>query len=867
MVNPNRWSWSGGPRKTHTREDAVTSNQPLVPPSNKPDSCEVSSPNGQNLQPGVARVSSRRLSNNRWSWRPNAAISVTLEDQRENEQGEKEDMEQDQSQAEKPANSPRQIKKPDTPLPPPRQKPRPSSMIAPVSSSFGASPSYSHLKSHEQRQQQQQQEEEAQSSQPTNSPTQPAAGVKNAFNRLLNRRVSISALQNKKSQPEQHIDQQGQAEPTPPPSRQQQTPRPMQPSMRHRPQLHNPQNNLRGSSAPVAHNQDQGHIDRGRITAPLPGLDENSQLQLPPATSRPTTATDAAARSLGPGTTSLPAAPAAEETGLLGRLVRRRLASKEKHGEDVKKRWISTAVDNTSLPSGAEQLESAPEPISAISETTGHETQTQFPPLNPSYTTFYKSNYAQPSETVSDTQTSSKSSVPRFLRQISKPQQTSTSMAQTTDPANRPKSKSQHKAQQTLPSAAAVQSKLRTKASFGKRFWSRTGANDFRTDDVANTETPAPPPAPRTVYVPKHAASDFSRTTYTPRHYRQSVFLGNNHNSGVRPLTAITADAREDKPEPLQRKRTTSAEKAEKAEKRRSRDLSSSKYEAPSPQELYRRLEIVKSSEVEVVTTKELATSDVWQEHHVPLHHDPSASSNGKAPASRNQSRPRSSRRHSFNLVTDPYERELTPAKSASPVEMEAPFDAPSKPPKQTPQVAPPRPKSSNAQSYTQPRTQPEEPDRQMSDYERFVADAEVAEREYNAQMWRNLARRSGHYGYGDNFYGSSRPGTADATTHRGNKRDSAYFSAGNRASYMATTTADDARNLISSGFYGQPGAAYTTNTGADEQGALSRQGSVSKRISHYIKPPKPAHEPIYEDWLAPPGRTNRASIISGIAR
>ncbi|OHW95929.1 hypothetical protein CSPAE12_05505 [Colletotrichum incanum] len=893
MVNPNRWSWSGGPRKVQGRDGTVASQRPHVRSPDKLELCEFDRPNDQKLQPGATSVSSRRLSKNRWSWRPDAITSVTLEDQQENVQSEMQDRDQDQGQANEPAKNSHRLSKhikiteaasatilpipssSSSSSPPVRSRPRPSSMIAPASASFGGSPSYSTFKSRVQQQPQQQEEEE-----------QPSAGVKNVFTRILNRRLSLHQI-NKKSVPVQNQHQQAQAEPTPPPSRQQQQPlrpMPMQPSMRHRPQLHNPQNTTRATSALVANDQNQGHIDNGRIVAPLPGLDENSQLQLPPATSRPATATSAigaaAAQSLGAGTTSssTAAAPSIEETGLLGRLIRRRLALKEKDAENHKKRGISTNTDdNTSHPSGADgQIRSSTDPVPAISETKEQrQMQAQSIPLNPlSHKTHDTSSSTPKSETVLDARTLSKSSVPRFLRQVTKPRQEPATMTQAAGAAIPYKSKSHShlRPPQQPVSPSTAQPKLRSKPSFGKRFWSRPGANNFNEDDdhVAKTETPAQSSAPRTVYVPKHAAADFSRTTNTPRHNRHSFALGNDQENVLRPLATIAADAQEDESEPHQRQRALAAEKAEK---RKSRDPTSSKYEAPSPLELHRRLEIVKSSEVEVVTTREPATTDPWQ-HQLNLLRNTSntSSSNGKAPVP-SHPRPRSSQRHSFNLISDPYARELTPPKSASPVEMEAPFDPPSRAPQQIPSAAPPRPTSSHACPQSRQEAQTKQPTtREMTDFERFLADAEAAEREYHAQMWRNLARRSGHYGYSDNPWSSVRPidpslagaGAVDATAHRSNKRNSAHYTVGKRASMMSFAAAGDERRLMSSDFYGQPTVAHGSGVDADGKRGLRHQGSVSKRISDYIKPPKPSSEPTYEDW--PTGRANRRSVIVGVS-
>ncbi|KAK1981371.1 hypothetical protein LZ30DRAFT_592854 [Colletotrichum cereale] len=628
--------------------------------------------------------------------------------------------------------------------------------------------------------------------------------------------------------------------------------------MRRRPQLHNPQNTLRATSTPVDNVQNQGYIDNGHVVAPLPGLDENSQLQLPPTTWRPSTAPAATGAELADGTTSSTVVPPATEgPGLFGRLIRRRPGPKERDAENHKKRGNSASVaDSTNQPLGVDdQIKSSTEPVPVISETTEHRhTQAQSLPLNQSsHKTPAASSSTPRSETVSDARIPSKSSVPRFLRQVTKPRQAPEAMTQNATP-KKSKSHSNLQASQQPAASSTTQSKLQSKRSFGKRFWSRPGANDLGEDDkhVAKTEAPAVPPVPRTVYVPKHAAADFSRTTINPRLNRHSLLVSDDQANVVRPLATATADVRMSEPETHQRQR---AESAQRVEKRMSRDLSMSKYEAPSPMELHRRLELIKRSETEVVATKEPATLDPWQRQLDLLRaNSNTSSSNVKAPVLKTHSRSMSSRRHSFSLVFDPHARELTPPRSASPVETEEPVDPPSDTPQQMAFAAPPRPKS--AYAYTQSVKQPA--NREPTDFERFLADAEAAEREQQAQMWRNLARRSGHYGYGDNPWNPARPvdpslagaGAVNATANRNNNRSSAQYTVGKRASMM-------------SDFHGLPTRA-NSSSGDDADGArgLRHQGSVSKRISNYIKPPKPSAQPAYEDW--PLGRANRRSVIVG---
>ncbi|KAK1573606.1 uncharacterized protein LY79DRAFT_525519 [Colletotrichum navitas] len=709
-------------------------------------------------------------------------------------------------------------------------------MIAAASASYGAAPSYSTSKK-------QQEDEE-----------QPSAGVKNMLNRVLNRRLSSYNI-NKKSAPV------AQAEPTPPPSRQQQQPpmqmpMPMQPSIRHRPQLHNPQNTLRATSTPVNILQNQGHIDNGHVVAPLPGLDENSQLQLPPTTRRPSTAPGVKIAASANGTTSSTAArPATEGTGLFGRLVRRRPTPKERDTENHKKPGNSASIgDNTNEPSGVDDRNrSSTDPVPVMNETMEHyQMQPQSLPLNPSLHKTHDALSSTPrSETVSDARTTSKSSVPRFLRQVTKPRQASEAMTQT---ASLQKSKPQshlRPSRQPAPSST-TQTKLRSKRSFGKRFWSRPGANDFDEDDdqVVKTEAPPVPSVHPTVYVPKHAAADFSRTI-NPRLNRQSLVVSDNQVNDLRPTTA---DAREGEPEIQPKQRALASATIDK---HMARDLSMSKYEAPSPMELHRRLEILKRSEAEAVAK----TLNPWQHQLNLLQTNANTSvSNTKAPILKGPSRSISSRRHSFSLISDPHARELTPPRSASPVETEAPIEPSSQMPQQTVSAVPPGATSSHDHTNQTRQDGPakQATARQMTDFERFLAEAEAAERERQAQMWRNLARRSGHYGYSDNPWNPARPvdpslagpTAANAAATWNNKRNSAQYTVNKRASMM-------------SDFYGPPTGTYgPSGDDADATRGLGRQGSVSKRISHYIKPPKPSAQPTYEDW--PTGRANRRSAIVG---
>ncbi|KAK2064016.1 hypothetical protein LY76DRAFT_622868 [Colletotrichum caudatum] len=688
---------------------------------------------------------------------------------------------------------------------------------------------------------------------------QPSTGVKNVFSRVLNRRLSSYNV-NKNSTPV------APAELTPPPSRQQQLqqqqqphppmsmPMPMQPSIRHGPQLHNPQNTLRAMSTPAGNVQDQGHIDNGHVVAPLSELEEeNSQLQVPSTTRRPSTtpgAGDVALTSSAPSSTSA-APPATKETGLLGRLMRRRPVPKQRDAENHKKPGNSASIgDSPNQPSGVDVgIQGSTDPVPVADETSVHlQTQSHSLPLNnPSSHKTHKSPSGTPkSGTVSNARITSKSSVPRFLRQMTKPRQASEAMTQTASP------------QQPAPSST-TRPKLLSKRSSGKRFWSRPSANDFGEDDnhVAKTESPRVPPAHRTVYVPKHAAADFSRTI-NPRLNRQSLVVGDDQVKVLRAQATTTADARVGEPETQQKQGPLAVATVDK---HTARDLSMSKYEAPSPTELHRRLEIIKRSESEVVGMTEPASLNPWQHQLNLLQANSNASaSNTKAPFPKGHSRSISSRRHSFSLISDPHARELTPPRSASPVETEAPTDPTSQMPQQMVSGAPARPTSfyDCTRQNRQDGPVKQAAAREMTDFERFLVEAEAREREHQAQMWRNLARRSGHYGYSDNPWNAARPvdpslagtGAVNATTSRNNKRNSAPYPVNRRESMMSE-------------LYGPPtGTNGPSGDDADATRGLARQGSVSKRISHYIKPPKPSAQPTYEDW--PTGRANRRSVIVG---
>ncbi|KAG7142319.1 hypothetical protein HYQ45_001391 [Verticillium longisporum] len=72
--------------------------------------------------------------------------------------------------------------------------------------------------------------------------------------------------------------------------------------------------------------------------------------------------------------------------------------------------------------------------------------------------------------------------------------------------------------------------KLRSKPSFRNRFWAASSSNDFGNDnDNKENVAAAKSTTPRTAYVPRHAASDFSETTAANRRHRRAV----SHDSAV----------------------------------------------------------------------------------------------------------------------------------------------------------------------------------------------------------------------------------------------------------------------------------------------------------------------------------------------
>lgn len=89
----------------------------------------------------------------------------------------------------------------------------------------------------------------------------------------------------------------------------------------------------------------------------------------------------------------------------------------------------------------------------------------------------------------------------------------------------------------TMPGTAT----LRHKPSFRDRFWSASSSNDFGDSTKSSSSPPtaasasAPPPK-RAPYVPRHAASDFARTTNSrPLHHRQSASWDGGNNYTLRP--------------------------------------------------------------------------------------------------------------------------------------------------------------------------------------------------------------------------------------------------------------------------------------------------------------------------------------------
>jgi hypothetical protein len=98
----------------------------------------------------------------------------------------------------------------------------------------------------------------------------------------------------------------------------------------------------------------------------------------------------------------------------------------------------------------------------------------------------------------------------------------------------------------TMPSAAA----LRHKPSFRDRFWSTSSSNDFGDSSrstnshptAAATAAATAAPSKRAPYVPRHAASDFARTTNLntrPLNHRQSSSWDGGNNYTLRPPPPI----------------------------------------------------------------------------------------------------------------------------------------------------------------------------------------------------------------------------------------------------------------------------------------------------------------------------------------
>ncbi|KAH6676194.1 hypothetical protein EV126DRAFT_366817 [Verticillium dahliae] len=83
--------------------------------------------------------------------------------------------------------------------------------------------------------------------------------------------------------------------------------------------------------------------------------------------------------------------------------------------------------------------------------------------------------------------------------------------------------------------------KLRSKPSFRNRFWAASSSNDFGNDiDNKGNVAAAKSTTPRTAYVPRHAASDFSETTAANRRHHRAV----SHDSAVGSTANVTDDER-----------------------------------------------------------------------------------------------------------------------------------------------------------------------------------------------------------------------------------------------------------------------------------------------------------------------------------
>jgi hypothetical protein len=361
--------------------------------------------------------------------------------------------------------------------------------------------------------------------------------------------------------------------------------------------------------------------------------------------------------------------------------------------------------------------------------------------------------------------------------------------------------------------------KLRSRSSFRQRFWTRSGANDFG-DDI-DADDGAPSSTKPQAYVPKHAASDFSRVgakPSRPSNHRHSYSWGNDEATmTVRQLTPIKA---EDGDGGEQAGRTAAP-----------REKKVTPRVPVSPQRAAAREDGAKPaapSQPRMPVTGPLAS---------PLH------------------------RPSQSLSSDPWDGSRPPQPEQTVAAEEADERQALVPslPEAAAAAAAPAAHESGAGS---------------SDYQAFMAQAAAEDQAHRAAILRTLSQRSHGYGHAQYPVNGFQPATVQrSATQRTNKHDSAYYSAsGNpRASGVTTVEehADGGHATNSNRSSDNDGDNDNNNNNKDAKGSaanhpvvlggfrrsadgtlqqhagqpqgLRRKGSITKKVADYIRPPRPA--------------------------
>jgi hypothetical protein len=385
--------------------------------------------------------------------------------------------------------------------------------------------------------------------------------------------------------------------------------------------------------------------------------------------------------------------------------------------------------------------------------------------------------------------------------------------------SQQPQQKQQHARMPSTASAASASAtsakgsnKLHPRPSFRERFWTKSGANDF--GDADKDENPGAKPQ---IYVPKHAASDFSRIggaasprshsrshSHSHSHHRHSYSLDDDRNINVRPLPPIQAEEADED----HKTRTNTAEVIEVGS--RPPKATNKTTLAASPQN----------------------NGEIAENVQIPRDTAAAASQQARQP-------PRRGHRHSYSLVSDPVEAARAQSQS--------------KP--GTPPVAE---EDAQGRSHQSQPSETEPASNHPSDYQTFLAQAAEEDRAHRAQVWRSLSQRSNDRTYS---YNNPHPGAAiyrSGTQGTTGKRDSAYYSAGNK---RASTSEEEQKPTILGGGAlanssavpraSADGAAYLLQAQPQQGGAgggLRRQPSLTQKISNYIKPPRAAGATNYED-------------------